>query len=361
MIAQNIIKPIDILLVENDPIDIRLFRRNLADAGEERFGLTCAGQLDETIRCLDEDEYDIVLLDLSLPDSQGFNTFVSVRMHAPQVPIILLTRDNNEELAVRALQNGAQDYLIKDQVDGNRLSKSIRYAIERHSAIRKEHRLAYFDVLTDLPNRQLFYDRLNQARSHAHRYKEKVALMYIDLDDFKHVNDLMGHDIGDLLLQSVAKRLGECLRQSDTVARIGGDEFTCILPNIEKSEDIKIVAQKILNALSCPFNIKGREIHISGSIGASLFPEDTDDSDELVRRADMAMYYAKNQGRNNFKFFHEGAGRNADGNAKGRVNNQKDLKECLRKYEKADAAKLGNAKLRMLEKIRKTVQNVQTV
>ena len=298
-------KPIDILLVENSPEDVKLFRKSLAETGEDHFELTCVGRLSDAIQHLDNDAYDIIIMDLSLPDSHGFNTFISVRMHAPRVPIILLTDIHDEDLAVKALQNGAQDYLMKGQVDSTLLSKSIRYAIERNNVTQKQHRMAYFDALTDLPNRQLFQDRLNQAIAHAQRYEQKVALMFIDLDDFKLVNDTRGHDMGDLLLQSVARRLECCLRKSDTVARIGGDEFTCILPNIEKKEDLNIVAKKIIRALTTPFELKGHMVQISGSVGASLFPDDTEDFDKLIKNADVAMYHAKKRGKKNFQFFAE--------------------------------------------------------
>jgi diguanylate cyclase (GGDEF)-like protein len=303
MNARTIRKPTNILLVEENTEDIRLFRESLAEAGKARYDLTCVRQLADTIKRLDEERYDIVIMDLSLPDSQGFNTFISVRMHAPNIPIIVLTSNKDEDLAVKALQNGAQDYLMKGQLEGRLLSRSIRYAIERNHARQKEHRLAYFDALTNLPNRQLFLDRLSQALSHADRYDQKVALMFIDLDGFKLVNDSMGHDMGDLLLQAVARRLGDCLRKSDTVARIGGDEFTCILQDIEQAGNVNIVAKKVIRALTGPFDLKGHEIRISGSIGVSLFPDDTEDIEEMIKKADTAMYRAKDRGKNNFQFF----------------------------------------------------------
>jgi diguanylate cyclase (GGDEF)-like protein len=291
------------LLVEDNPGDARLFRENLAESGAYQYELTCAANLDAAIRRLDNEQYDLIVLDLTLPDSRGISTLTSVRMHAPQVPVILHTTVNDEALAVTALQNGAQDYLIKGQVDGSMLSRSIRYAIERHQAGERENRMAYFDALTSLPNRRLFFDRLNQALSRAQRYDEKVALLFIDLDGFKPVNDSLGHDIGDLLLQEVARRLEGCLRKSDTVARIGGDEFTCILPHIERAGDVNVVARKIITALNSPFDIKGNKINISGSLGASLFPDDSADFEELISNADAAMYHAKKQGKNNFQFF----------------------------------------------------------
>ncbi len=303
MDTQTTGNPINILLVEENTGDIRLFRESLVEVGESLYDLTCVRQLDDTINHLDEEKYDIVIMDLSLPDSQGFNTFISVRMHAPNIPIIVLTGNKDEDLAVKALQNGAQDYLMKGQLDGRLLRRSIRYAIERNHARQKEHRLAYFDALTDLPNRQLFLDRLSQSLSHADRYDQKVALMFIDLDGFKLVNDSMGHDMGDLLLQAVGRRLEDCLRKSDTVARIGGDEFTCILQDIEEPENVNIVAKKVIRALTSPFNLKGHEIRISGSIGVSLFPDDTENIEELIKKADTAMYRAKDRGKNNFQFF----------------------------------------------------------
>jgi diguanylate cyclase (GGDEF)-like protein len=315
MRTQSASKAIEVLLVEGNPGYVRFLRESLATDASARFDLTTAGQLIDTIKCLDEEQYDIVVLDPSLPDSKGFATFSSVRMHAPNIPIILLSGTYNEKLAVRALQNGAQDCLIKDQLDGNTLSRCIRHAIERHRIMadlehtrQKEYHMAYYDALTSLPNRQLFHDRLNQAISHAHRYDEKMAVMFIDLDGFKSVNDSMGHDCGDLLLKDVAKRLEDCLRKSDTVARIGGDEFTCILPHIKNKKDVSIVAKKIIVALARPFDIRGHRIFISGSIGASLFPDDTDVFDKLIKNADTAMYNAKKQGKNNFKFFADHSG-----------------------------------------------------
>ncbi|UCH45515.1 MAG: GGDEF domain-containing response regulator [Nitrospiraceae bacterium] len=305
MKTQRESKPIDILLVEDNPGYVQWFKKNLSKAKVGRYDLRFTRKLNETIKYLEEKECDIVMLDTSLPDSQGFNTFNSVRMHAPKIPIIVMAGNNDEELAVRALQNGAQDCLIKGQIDGSVLRRSIMYAIERHHATQRQHRLAYFDALTNLPNRQLFYDRLNQAMSLADRYNEKVGLLFIDLDGFKHVNDTLGHDMGDRLLQAVAVRLQHCLRKSDTVARMGGDEFTCILPHLEKASDVNVVAGKIERALTAPFLLEGHEIHISGSIGASLFPDNTVDSQELVKKADTAMYHAKKEQKSNFHFFQE--------------------------------------------------------
>ena len=157
--------------------------------------------------------------------------------------------------------------------------------------------LAYHDPLTGLPNRLLFMDRLAQTIARAHRNNEMAAILFIDLDRFKQVNDELGHATGDLLLQSVATRLNNCLREGDTLTRLGGDEFTMII-DANDTNKCAIVAQKILSALNQEFNLNGHTIQISGSIGASLYPNDSSDIDALLHYADIAMYRAKAQGGN---------------------------------------------------------------
>ncbi|HEY9079303.1 putative bifunctional diguanylate cyclase/phosphodiesterase [Magnetovibrio sp.] len=160
-----------------------------------------------------------------------------------------------------------------------------------------------YDALTELPNRSLFADRLTQAISIARREKTLVALLYIDLDNFKVINDTLGHSAGDRLLIKATHRLLNAVREEDTVARLGGDEFTLILTGITKEAYASIAANKILNTLSQPFSLDGREIHISASIGISTFPRDGDDVEELLKNADTALYRAKAQGRGVFRFF----------------------------------------------------------
>lgn len=164
-------------------------------------------------------------------------------------------------------------------------------------------RQANYDALTNLPNRTLFTDRLAHALHIAHREKRGGAVMFIDLDRFKWVNDTLGHKAGDLLLQEAAQRLSRCVRESDTVARLGGDEFTVILPQLETIWDAKMIAERILNSLSRPFKLENKIVSIAGSIGITFFPEDGQDIETLLRNADMAMYQAKESGRNTFRFF----------------------------------------------------------
>jgi diguanylate cyclase (GGDEF)-like protein/PAS domain S-box-containing protein len=165
------------------------------------------------------------------------------------------------------------------------------------------HYLAHYDALTGLSNRTLFADRLRQAISTAKRDKGHAALMFIDLDKFKPVNDELGHDIGDLLLKEVANRLHNCMRESDTVSRIGGDEFVVLLPNVDAAEDAMHVAEKILYSLNLPFELAGNSISISASLGVAIYPEHGSDEKMLTKNADSAMYNAKNNGRNNVQLY----------------------------------------------------------
>nr|MBC8445394.1 PAS domain S-box protein [Rhodospirillaceae bacterium] len=162
---------------------------------------------------------------------------------------------------------------------------------------------ANYDALTDLPNRALFHDRLNQGLATMERSGHKLGLLFLDLDGFKLVNDTLGHDVGDLLLQEAARRLNKCIRSGDTVARLGGDEFTVIMPNLVDPRNAPLLAQRILDTLIKPFNLKGHESFISGSIGVTIYPDDALEANDLIKNADAAMYRAKEQGKANYQFF----------------------------------------------------------
>ena len=169
-------------------------------------------------------------------------------------------------------------------------------------AIKMTH-LAQHDFLTSLPNRILFNDRITQAITLANRHQTQLALLFLDLDNFKHINDSLGHATGDKLLKSVTERLKQCVRESDTVSRQGGDEFVILLAENNNSEDAALSAQKILEALQAPHLIDKKQLHISTSIGISVYPADGANADSLLKNADTAMYHAKEKGRNNFQFF----------------------------------------------------------
>ena len=156
--------------------------------------------------------------------------------------------------------------------------------------------MARHDALTDLPNRTLFEDRFDTAIKRARRYGEHLALLYLDLNGFKRVNDALGHEVGDGLLREVARRLAQCVRESDTVGRMGGDEFTVLLNNIHGPEDVDVVADKVRAAIAAPFELDGRTLAISASIGTAIYPEQGDERGQLFRHADASMYAAKRRG-----------------------------------------------------------------
>lgn len=299
-----------ILLVEDNSGDAYLLKEALHTTKNLKFELSQADNLSETLRILSKQEIDIVLLDLSLPDSSGFSTFSHVYSHATQIPIIVLTGSDDDELAARTMQNGAQDYLIKGTFSEDLLARSIRYSIERHNLLVEmekarlhEQHLAYHDVLTSLPNRLLFYDRLDQALIHAKRYAGMLGILFLDLDGFKQINDTKGHSQGDRLLQIFAERLKKNVRESDTIARLGGDEFTILLKGISAVDDIAKVGMKVLEVTKKPFLIGNENKIITCSIGASIFPYDGNNTEALIKKADLAMYKAKSLGKNTFHLY----------------------------------------------------------
>ena len=214
--------------------------------------------------------------------------------------------EHAERTTVRARAVFEDQLHMLQQANANLVIASMeahRLAEEVEAAKVKLDHLAHHDVLTDLPNRMLLADRLGQAIEVARRQGRQLAVIYMDLDRFKHINDSLGHAVGDQLLKSVAQRLVACVRHSDTVSRQGGDEFVLLLPYIEHAEDAALSAQKILAALALPHRIDGSDLHISVSIGISIYPDDAHDADGMLRNADTAMYHAKENGRNSFKFF----------------------------------------------------------
>lgn len=182
---------------------------------------------------------------------------------------------------------------------------------EMKSSQNRMERMAFYDTLTNLANRRLFYDRLGQAVDHAQRSRHLSALLYLDLDQFKRVNDTLGHEVGDILLQEVSTRLTACVRKEDTVARLGGDEFTVLLFDIRSPSDASLVADKILKALRQPLTISGHQLVITTSIGITIVPQDGTDPNSLMKNADLAMYRAKEHGRNTYHFYSEEMNTNA--------------------------------------------------
>jgi len=293
---------IKILLVEDNDVDAHLTQDILAEWSIEQFDITHVTRLSEAFTHLARERFDAVLLDLSLPDGYGLPTLRQMQAANPTIPIIVLSGVSDQTLALQAVQNGAQDYLVKGQGQPELLARSIRYAIERKRAEERLTYLAQYDHLTGLVNRTLFRDRLVQAMARSKRLQQPLGLMLLDLDRFKAVNDTMGHAVGDQLLKAVADRLQECVREVDTVARMGGDEFTIILEGLSCEQDITLVAQRITESLAEPFHLQEHQASIGVSIGITVYPSDDHEIDDLMKHADAAMYRAKQQGGSSFQF-----------------------------------------------------------
>jgi diguanylate cyclase (GGDEF)-like protein/PAS domain S-box-containing protein len=423
-----------LLLVEDNAGDARLLREMLNEQGAHHTELRHVEYMGDAEKHLAEHLVDVILLDLGLPDANGVGAVRRAHAIAPHVPLVVLTGMDDEALAALALQEGAQDYLIKGQIDGRGLLRSLRYAIERkameESLFEEKERAqvtldcigdgvactdkngnitflnlvaekmtgwaleevagrpmaetfrildattrevtpdpmelalgqnrivhlpkncilvrrdgveipiedsvapihdregratgaviifrdvsaaramalqiahsAEHDFLTGLPNRMVLNDRVSQAIIFAPRRLKTIAVLFLDLDGFKHINDSLGHPAGDKLLQSIALRLVSCVRGSDTVSRQGGDEFVVLLSEMEQPEDAAITARRMLQAVAEAHSVDQHDLHITTSIGVSVYPDDGLDAETLIKNADTAMYQAKENGRQSYQFF----------------------------------------------------------
>ncbi len=247
--------------------------------------------------------HDIILLDFEHDPATCHELLRGVSSQDCPTPIICLTPTIDAELDREAIKSGAADYLLKTGLDSAALERAIRYAIDRKHSETQLARLAHYDLLTGIPNRLLFNDRLDRALQRAVRGDLPFALLYVDLDGFKAINDKYGHDKGDLLVKGIARRLSECIRRTDSVARIGGDEFTVLLERISSISDTVAIAQKIIDVVTEPFDIGSVHVRVGCSIGIAIYPEAGSDAQTLLRHADMAMYEAKGIAGSNYRFF----------------------------------------------------------
>jgi len=294
-----------VLLVEDSRADAKLVQLMLETADPDSHVLTQVATLGQARQKLREDRFDCILLDLTLPDADHLEGLEQVRALAPSVAVVVLTGHDDEQLALRALHEGAQDYLIKDQVDGALLIRAIRYSIERQRAeIELAHQSTH-DLLTGLPNRMLFIDRMSLGLARMRRKPSMLVVMFLDIDGFKFINDSLGHDAGDDLLRAVAERLIETLRPGDTVARFGGDEFTILSEEIGDASEAIRIADRLRAALKPSFSLDGREVFVTASIGIVLATDPEQRPEDLLRDADAAMYQAKERGKARYELFDE--------------------------------------------------------
>ncbi|MBT7768476.1 MAG: GGDEF domain-containing response regulator [Rhodospirillales bacterium] len=249
----------------------------------------------EAIDLLRGSFFDVCFLDYFLTDGgTGFDVLNGLKDKNLLTAFVFLTMNTKRQTAFEALQLGAMDYLIKAKFDEFELAKCISYALYRKYKEVELQTSALKDSLTGLGNRVLFEENLQMAALQAKRSDENLGVLYIDIDDFKEINDTHGHVAGDEVLKSISERIVDQTRESDVVARLGGDEFAAVLVRVDKPERVQQIAQNIEQAISSkPYEIDRKMVSVAASVGASVFPNDTSDINELVKTADMRMYGSK--------------------------------------------------------------------
>jgi len=306
--------PVRILHLEDHELDQELVRVLLENA-YIACEIVAVSTGEDFVRHLSLGNWDMILADFSLPTYDGMQALEIAVRTCPTTPFIFVTGTMGEEIAVESLKSGATDYVLKQHL--KRLVGCVRRALNeraerlrRHQAeadlkVSEEHLLflAFHDPLTDLPNRALLQDRLIRALSNATRRSEKVAILFIDLDQFKNVNDTLGHSAGDQILKQVAERLERSTRSGDTVARLGGDEFVLVVNGVKDANDAAVAANRVKQEMAAEFKVNGTSLTATCSIGISMFPEDGSDNETLLKNADSALFDAKDNGRNQWRFF----------------------------------------------------------
>ena len=295
-----------LLLVDDDEVDRYAVKRALRSANFDS-QIEEAATSSAALDALQNDQYDCVLLDYILPPIDGLTLLKTIRSDGNSVPIIILTGQGDEQLAVKLLHAGASDYLAKDKLSTDALSRSLRHVLHSHQLeIKRQHaekslrHLATHDSLTDLPNRVLLKDRLQQALINSQQQQNATGILFVDLDRFKMINDSLGHAAGDTLLKTVSTRLAKALRIGDTVARWGGDEFVIVLANIATPDNIAEIARHLLAVVRDPIMIDGQQLFVTASIGGCISSQSGTNTDTLLRNANTAMHCAKQQGRDKF-------------------------------------------------------------
>ena len=293
-----------ILIVDDQEANVQLLEQMLREAG---YRCITSTRDPHAVCALHRDNrYDLILLDMEMPGMDGFQVMEGLKTNDADgyLPVLVITAQPGHRL--RALAAGAKDFISKpfDLMEAktrihNMLEVRLLYKQLEHYS-RALESLALHDALTGLPNRRLLMDRLSLAIAHARRNKRTMAVMYLDLDGFKQINDTLGHDAGDTLLSMVAGRLVATVREEDTVARLGGDEFIIALWHVSGTAYAATVALKLIGAVSLPYVIEGHTVNITISAGVAIYPIHGEDADTLMKNADLALYEAKHAGKNTY-------------------------------------------------------------
>ena len=294
-----------ILIVDDQEANVQLLEQMLHEAGYRCITSTMEPR---TVCALHRgNQYDLILLDLQMPGMDGFQVMEGLKEIKTDgyLPVLVITAQPGHKL--RALAAGAKDFISKpfDLVEvktriHNMLEVRLLYKQLEHYS-RTLESLALHDELTGLPNRRLLMDRLSLSIAHARRSKCTIAVMYLDLDGFKQINDTLGHDAGDTLLSMVAARLVAAVRQEDTVARLGGDEFVIALWELSHADGVAKLVSKVIQSVSQPYIIQGHGVSMTASVGVSIYPTHGEEVETLMKSADLALYEAKRAGKNDYR------------------------------------------------------------
>lgn len=294
-----------ILIVDDQAADVQLLEQMLRTDGYQN--ITSTLDPHAVVALHRDNRYDLILLDLQMPGMDGFQVMEALKKITTGVHLPVLVITNQPAHKLRSLQAGAKDFISKpfDLVETrlrihNMLEVSLLYKQAKHFGHEMQS-LALHDGLTGLANRRLLTDRISHSIVHARRYEHNMAVMYLDLDGFKHINDTLGHDAGDTLLCMVAARLLATVRQEDTVARLGGDEFAIALWDLHHAEDVPPLVSKVMQAMSLPYSIQGHDVKVTASIGVGIYPLHGQDIETLMKNADLSMYTAKHAGKNVYR------------------------------------------------------------
>jgi diguanylate cyclase (GGDEF)-like protein len=294
-----------ILLVDDDDIDRMKVKRALAKSNS-RILISEVSGFSEATELLKKQSFDCVLLDYRLGGQDGLSLIKKIHAEGlSDAPIVMLSGLDDESTMLNCLKEGAQDFLLKSELNTHSLVRAIRYAKERKNVTLQLRYLAQHDSLTALLNRSLFIENVKRAVIHSVRTGTPFATLFIDLDNFKAINDTYGHEAGDTVLITISERIKATIRGEDIVGRLGGDEFAVLLEGIANEASLIRIAQKLLTAIKAPLPIADKIIHPTVSIGIATYPVCANEAKALIKCADLAMYQAKQNGRNNYFFYSE--------------------------------------------------------